>query len=148
MNLLSNRGNVLGRRKLAVRVCSCPKRDKEKEEKEHKESNQPAPSHGRKRRSTAVPKSHDLENNIMNSDDRIIEMPSVRYYLILVYFSRHYWNICLQFRVMGHSTAELILTTARNKMFYDINATPMDEAKRTKMKEFLDEITNIYSKFH
>lgn len=95
MNLLSNRGNVLGRRKLAVRVCSCPKRDKEKEEKEHRESNQPAPSHGRKRKMTAMPKSHDLENNIISSDDRIIEIPSVRYYVILVYFSRHYWNICL-----------------------------------------------------
>lgn len=30
-------GQVLGRRKLGVRICSCPKRDKDKEEQEYKE---------------------------------------------------------------------------------------------------------------
>ncbi|XP_001606900.1 cellular tumor antigen p53 isoform X1 [Nasonia vitripennis] len=33
--LETDQNKILGRRKLEVRVCSCPKRDKEKEEKEH-----------------------------------------------------------------------------------------------------------------
>ncbi|GLV44032.1 Mms19 [Carabus blaptoides fortunei] len=122
-------GNVLGRRKLAVRVCSCPKRDKEKEEKEYKDSktqdSRPASSHTRKRKMVPVPKLDDQEDNMnFSSDDTIIEIPS--------------------FPVIGRQTAELILTTARNRMYYEIHATHMDEAKRIKIKKCLDEINNIY----
>lgn len=65
-------GRVLGRRKLSVRVCSCPKRDKEKEEKEFREnlhSRQPS-THGRKKKSG--PKVKPLENN-----SQIFDFPSV-----------------------------------------------------------------------
>lgn len=40
--------DILGRRVLSVRVCSCPKRDKEKEEKEHLNKSQV--SNGKKRK--------------------------------------------------------------------------------------------------
>lgn len=50
-------GRVLGRRKLSVRVCSCPKRDKEKEEKElkdqiHAQNHGTTTTTGRKRKMT------------------------------------------------------------------------------------------------
>ncbi|KAK9891721.1 hypothetical protein WA026_016517 [Henosepilachna vigintioctopunctata] len=41
-------GQILGRRILNVRICSCPKRDKEKEEKDTQ--NKDTPSHGKKRK--------------------------------------------------------------------------------------------------
>ncbi|KRT78469.1 hypothetical protein AMK59_7668 [Oryctes borbonicus] len=48
--LEDNVGNILGRRKISVRVCSCPKRDKMKEEEEYlKNSGQPA-QRGKKRK--------------------------------------------------------------------------------------------------
>ncbi|GLV33641.1 Actin-related protein 3 [Carabus blaptoides fortunei] len=120
-------GHVLGRRKLAVRVCSCPKRDKEKEEKEYKESKQQTPSYGRKRKQSAMTRPHPSENNTNTcSDDRIIEIPS--------------------FRVIGRQTAEQIMKIARDSLFYNLNASNMDETKAIRAKECLDEVSNIYSK--
>lgn len=42
-------GSILGRRVLRVRICSCPKRDKEKEEKKFSKQENPPPM-GKKRK--------------------------------------------------------------------------------------------------
>lgn len=68
-------GQVLGRRKLAVRICSCPKRDKEKEEREFRENLQSHHTipHGRKRKLTAKVKA--VENSA--GSDKLFDIPSV-----------------------------------------------------------------------
>lgn len=47
-------GTVLGRNCLKVRICACPKRDKEKEESEANKTNNPEPR-GKKRKAELVP---------------------------------------------------------------------------------------------
>jgi len=51
------RGEVVGRKCLKVRICACPKRDKEKEEKEAEKNTPNAPPKGKKRKveSSATP---------------------------------------------------------------------------------------------
>lgn len=44
------RAKVVGRKSLKVRICACPKRDKEKEEKEAEKNTHSAPPKGKKRK--------------------------------------------------------------------------------------------------
>lgn len=79
-------GNVLGRRKLAVRVCSCPKRDKEKEEKEFRDSNTTPPAYTRKRKISHL--KHRLEHTaVPSNDDALYEIPSVIFYFFCLILS-------------------------------------------------------------
>ncbi|XP_066256861.1 cellular tumor antigen p53 isoform X2 [Euwallacea similis] len=48
--LENEESRVLGRKALNVRICACPKRDKEKEEKEAGKSNHTSPPKGKKRK--------------------------------------------------------------------------------------------------
>lgn len=52
--LENNTGAILGRRKLLIRICSCPKRDMQKEEAELMPDN-PGNNHGTKRKSIKHP---------------------------------------------------------------------------------------------
>lgn len=55
--LENGKGEVVGRKCLKVRICACPKRDKEKEEKEAEKNTPNAPPKGKKRKveSSATP---------------------------------------------------------------------------------------------
>lgn len=115
-------GNVLGRRKLAVRVCSCPKRDKEKEEKEFKETNQQSPAYTRKRKISALKSRYE---NVASSscDEALYEIPS--------------------FKILGRQTAEMLLRVGRDRMFFELTNGVLDESKQEKTRECIEEINNI-----
>ncbi|XP_066138795.1 cellular tumor antigen p53 isoform X2 [Euwallacea fornicatus] len=69
-------GSVLGRKALNVRICACPKRDKEKEEKEAEKSNHTSPPKGKKRKVDQHP---TQGSKMMPPDDRAykINLPCV-----------------------------------------------------------------------
>lgn len=78
-------GEVLGRRKLGVRVCSCPKRDKEKEEQEFKEAqkqNSTQNNNGvpmrKKRKLGKKPSDNELANGERkNLDNSLVTIPGI-----------------------------------------------------------------------
>lgn len=73
-------GNVLGRCKLGVRVCSCPKRDKEKEEKETREMNisngnqENGVSHAKKRKLPRKPANNEATSE--KKDNTLFKIPT------------------------------------------------------------------------
>lgn len=77
-------GSILGRRVLRVRICSCPKRDKEKEEKKFSKQENPPPM-GKKRK---------VENCKKNAPATILPTAGstdVRLYSFTVVFIYIFW---------------------------------------------------------
>lgn len=72
-------GLVLGRRKVSVRVCSCPKRDKEKEEKEFKDIDATELVPRGKKRKLETKKPIKLELTEETDCNDIYELPSVSF---------------------------------------------------------------------
>lgn len=132
-------GRVLGRRKLSVRVCSCPKRDKEKEEKEFREQmlaqNQGAcPPHGRKRKLNGYKKS-SYSNNV--TDASIIfdrgQTDNFLYKLPLL-------------EVVGKDIAFDTLRFAQDRMLAELQRGRYDAERDGIVRECIQKINNIMSK--
>lgn len=131
-------GQVLGRRKLSVRVCSCPKRDKEKEEKEFREHLQSqnhgsAPTPGRRRKLTY--KKSSFMNNIYDvginfdrnqSDNFLYKIPALE--------------------VVGRDVALDMLRFAQDRMLADLQRGRFDEERDSHVRECASKITAIMSR--
>lgn len=133
-------GRVLGRRKLSVRVCSCPKRDKEKEEKEFSEHmaahNQgTAPPHGRKRKLTNSKKS-SYQNNVTDASI-IFDRSQTDNFL---------YKIPL-LEVVGKDIALDTLRFAQDRMLAELYRSRYDEEREALVKECVQKITSIMSKY-
>lgn len=66
------RAQIQGRRVLQIRVCACPKRDKEKDEKEHTHEQPPK---GKKRK---VTKTEKPENKVPVANDDLEEQYTLK----------------------------------------------------------------------
>lgn len=132
-------GRVLGRRKLSVRVCSCPKRDKEKEEKEFQEqiaaqSHGQVPTHGRKRKLTSYKKA-SYTNNVADAsiifdrsqtDNFVYKIPPLE--------------------LVGKDIAFDTLRYAQDRMLSELMRGRFDDERGALVKECVSKITNIMSK--
>lgn len=128
--------NVLGRRKLSVRVCSCPKRDKEKEEKEYSDclQQQHPPAHGRKRKMgrgvsntrNNAPVSDTVPVSVNADDNEVYEV---------------------SYKVVGKATLMASLAVARNGMVTDVHYNKFDEEKEVIAKECINKLNGIISKY-
>lgn len=130
-------GSVLGRRKLSVRVCSCPKRDKEKEEKEFREhmtaqSHGGIPTHGRKRKLTSYKKA---AYNITDSSVTFDRSQTDNFvYKIGV------------FEVVGKDVALDTLRFALDRMLAESHRGRYDDERETLVRDCVQKITTIMSK--
>jgi len=101
-------GNVLGRRKLSVRVCSCPKRDKEKEEKDHlKEAGENGgPPPGKKRKGDKNDRKPPSFNDA--------SLDSKEYSANIAVYGKHNMQLVLQYAV-DRMAGEILLRNGPNE---------------------------------
>lgn len=117
-------GTILGRKALEVRICSCPKRDKEKEEKEHMAKGNPPPK-GKKRK---------LDKPEMERSDKKISIGSGHS------DTREYE---LKIPIIGKQNVIKVLSNCQDIMGAQIFKHPHNEAL---YKKCLNEIQQILNK--